>query len=101
MRFLRCRAVLWSLSLFLLCIANHCGGAGEWSEAVSSGCDLGSNSYGAACPGSKYHGKHSACAISVQFKESCSVVKAEVEARIAGQKGWKDRKRHPGTYMKI
>ena len=41
------------------------------------------------CPGSAAVG-HASCQVTVDFPTACAVVQGEVEARIAGENGWKD-----------
>ena len=50
-----------------------------------------------SCPGSPVN-KHAACSVSIQFKNSCADVQAEISARIAKNM---DRKSHPGQYKEI
>jgi hypothetical protein len=51
----------------------------------------------AACPGSSAF-ISAKCEMDVKFDQPCSVVKAEMEARIAGVNGWVDPKTNPGSY---
>jgi hypothetical protein len=51
-----------------------------------------------ACPGSA-SAISAKCEYEVKFDQSCSVVQAEVEARLVGTNGWVDPKTNPGSYV--
>ena len=50
-----------------------------------------------ACPGSPAS-RHAKCSLSLHFEQPCANVRAEIEARLRAERGWRCPKSHPGRY---